>query len=50
MAETEGPARPQRWQRREERLRSERRRIKKHGAAVRRVYPAAVLKRLKRRP
>jgi hypothetical protein len=34
-----------RWRRREERLRSERERIKKHGASIRRVYRDAVLKR-----
>jgi hypothetical protein len=37
--------RSHRWRRREERLRSERERIKKHGASIRRVYRDAVLKR-----
>jgi hypothetical protein len=37
--------RRQRWTRRAERLRSERERIKKHGASIRRVYRDAVLKR-----
>jgi hypothetical protein len=38
-----------RWARRERRLRAERQRLKKHGAAIRRVYRDAVLKRLKAR-
>lgn len=47
MASAEEPeGRPRRWQRREKRRRSERARMKKHGAAVRRVYPAAIRKRL----
>jgi len=36
---------PSRQERRGERLRSERRRLAKHGASLRRVYPDAVRKR-----
>ena len=38
-----------RWQRRQARRTSERTRIKKHGASVRRVYIDALRKRLARR-
>ena len=38
-----------RWRRREQRRRSERQRLQKHGAALRRVYRDAVLKRLRGR-
>ena len=38
-----------RWQRRERRRLAERQRLKKHGAAIRRVYRDAILKRLKAR-
>ena len=37
-----------RWQRREERRRGERQRLKKHGASLRRVYAEAVRKRFRR--
>ncbi|HEY7269430.1 MAG TPA: hypothetical protein VH951_06355 [Dehalococcoidia bacterium] len=37
-----------RWKRRAERIRSERARIKKHGASIKRVYKDAVLKRRRR--
>jgi hypothetical protein len=43
-AQEEGQPRP-RQERREERRLSERRRMSKHGASLRRVYPAAVRKR-----
>jgi hypothetical protein len=36
----------QRWQRREQRRRSQRERMVKHGASLRRVYAAAIRKRL----
>jgi hypothetical protein len=42
--EEEGQPRP-RQERREERRLGERRRMSKHGASLRRVYPAAVRKR-----
>ncbi len=38
-----------RWQRRERRRQAERQRLKKHGAAIKRVYRDALLKRLKAR-
>ena len=38
-----------RWQRRERRRRSERERLQKHGASLRRVYIDAVRKRIKAR-
>jgi hypothetical protein len=38
-----------RWQRREKRRRSERERLQKHGAGLRRVYIDAVRKRLQER-
>jgi hypothetical protein len=40
-------SRPNRWQRREKRKKSERERIPKHGASLQRVYINAVHKRLK---
>jgi hypothetical protein len=43
--EDSGRDRTHRWRRRAERLRSERERMKKHGATIRRVYRDAVLKR-----
>jgi hypothetical protein len=49
VSERNDHERSNRWQRRERRKQAERRRIKKHGAALRRVYRDAVLKRLKRR-
>jgi hypothetical protein len=38
-----------RWRRREQRRRSEKERLKKHGAGLRRVYVDAVRKRLEER-
>ncbi len=50
MAEAQEPQeRPRRWQRREKRQRSERERIQKHGATLKRVYAAAIRKRLRKR-
>jgi hypothetical protein len=48
MEKDEG-GRSGRWQRRERRQQSERNRLKKHGASLRRVYMDAVLKRMKAR-
>ena len=45
MAEEEPRDESRRWQRRERRRRSERGRIQKHGAGIKRVYPDAVRKR-----
>jgi hypothetical protein len=48
MSEDEGQSgRSARWQRRELRRRSERERLKKHGASLRRIYADAVRKRAK---
>jgi hypothetical protein len=49
VSEDNGRGRSGRWQRRERREVAERRRIKKHGATIRRVYRDAILKRLKAR-
>jgi hypothetical protein len=46
---SENSERPSRWQRRDRRRLAERNRLKKHGAALKRVYRDAVLKRLKAR-
>ena len=46
--EREATGGPGRWRRREERRQRERRRIKKHGASLGRVYVSAVRKRLRR--
>jgi hypothetical protein len=45
----DGADRPRRWQRREKRRRGERERIQKHGAGIKRVYPDAIRKRLRRK-
>jgi hypothetical protein len=37
-----------RWQRRDQRRRAERRRIKKHGAGLRRAYADAIRRRLRK--
>ena len=47
MAEVESTGRSERWQRRNERKLSERNRLQKHGASVKRVYRDAILKRLR---
>ena len=50
MASEEHPtSRSGRWQRREDRRRSERARLQKHGVGLRRVYVDAVRKRLAER-
>jgi len=49
VSENNGHGRPGRWQRREQRKRTERQRQQKHGAGLRRVYRDAILKRLKTR-
>jgi hypothetical protein len=49
VSEENGPSRSRRWQRRERRRSAERSRQKKHGAALKRVYRDAVLKRMKAR-
>jgi hypothetical protein len=45
--ETNSP-RAGRWQRRDQRRRAERRRIKKHGAGLRRTYADAIRRRLRK--
>ena len=49
MSEDNGRGRSGRWQRRERRRLTERSRLQKHGAGLKRVYRDAVLKRLKAR-
>jgi hypothetical protein len=46
MERDESDDRLRRWQRRQRRQIAARERMQKHGAAVRRVYPAAIRKRL----
>jgi hypothetical protein len=41
------PIRGLRWERREERRRRERERVRKHGASLRRVYVDAMKKRIR---
>jgi hypothetical protein len=43
----EDPMSSLRWQRREERRRRERERLRKHGASLRRVYLDAIKKRIR---
>lgn len=47
MSESNGRGRSGRWQRRERRRNAERKRQKQHGAAIKRVYRDAILKRLR---
>ena len=47
MSESNGRGRNGRWERRERRRSAERRRQKQHGAAIKRVYHDAILKRLR---
>ena len=49
MTSEDNAGRSGRWQRREERRRSEKERLQKHGATLRRVYIDAVKKRLAER-
>jgi hypothetical protein len=49
MTEQDDKGRSGRWRRRERRRRSERERLQKHGAGLRRVYIDAVRKRIKAR-
>jgi hypothetical protein len=49
VSEDSGSGRTGRWQRRDRRRRAERARLQKHGAAIKRVYRDAILKRLKSR-
>jgi hypothetical protein len=49
VSEDNGHGRTGRWQRRERRRQTERQRLQKHGAGLRRVYRDAILKRLKAR-
>jgi hypothetical protein len=48
MSEQNDASRPGRWQRRDQRRTAVRRRIKKHGAGLRRTYADAIRRRIRK--